>query len=305
MSAEREKVCAVVATHFPDAGLGQRLERVLAQLPRAILVDNGSSGEPALLLETLARDPRVELVRNGRNLGIAGALNRGIARASELGFGGVLLVDQDTEVYPEMVMTLLRIQDRCGESAAVIGSNYFSVRRDRDLVTCRGRPAPEWIERRTVITSGSLVAMKVFERIGPFREDYFIDSVDHEFCLRARARGYRVVMSCAPLMRHAIGGPTRYPAWLSPMAVFDHSPRRKYYIARNCVATMRRFARREPAWCLRQVLRLGVELVSILAVEGRKGAKAQAFFTGIGHGFAGRMGPIESSWPDGYAGCAD
>jgi len=46
--------------------------------------------------------------------------------------------------------------------------------------------------------------------IGVFREEFFIDRVDFEYCLRAKARGYCVIRTRKPLMSHTIGTPTAH-----------------------------------------------------------------------------------------------
>lgn len=67
----------------------------------------------------------------------------------------------------------------------LIGGNYWNTHAQRHFL--HARRALLFRERKTLITSGMLIPLSLFGKIGMFREDYFIDSVDHEFCLRARA----------------------------------------------------------------------------------------------------------------------
>ncbi len=146
------------------------------------------------------------------------------------------------------------------------------------------------MKRRTVITSGTLMSLELFKNIGGFREDYFIDSIDHEYCLRARANGYPVVMSCKTLMSHSIGRPgPRGGHFLA----FDHPPVRKYYMARNTLVTLKTYFWREPAWAVRQLARLIVEFLSIVFVEGDKRNKGHAFFWGLVDAVRNKMGRCE------------
>ncbi len=297
MLPERENICAIVVTFYPAPGLRTRIEAILGQVARAVIVDNGS---PAELLEELDGIPGLLWIRNTANLGVARALNQGMARAREAGHDWGLLLDQDSAADSDMAQTLVAVYREASPRPAVVGSNYFNTHKHRDFIRCgAGRPA-DHVERKTVITSGSLLDLRLAQELGGFREDYFIDSVDHEFCLRARSRGHRIVIGCKPAMRHAIGGATCYPHWLAGLTAFNHSPVRKYYISRNCLVTIKHYLAREPAWCLRQVLRLMIEFASILLIEDHKRKKLAAFFTGLRHGIAGRMGPIQSAWPDGY-----
>ena len=105
--------------------------------------------------------------------------------------------------YPEMVRTPLFTAGPAHLRPAVIGGNYFDTK--RAVMKCRQylRPMPE---RKTVITSGCLVDAAFAREIGGFRDDFFIDQVDHEFCLRTRANGRRVAISAKPVMQHSVGG---------------------------------------------------------------------------------------------------
>jgi len=144
-----------------------------------------------------------------------------------------------------------------------------------------------------------LVPLSLFKAIGLFREDYFIDSVDHEFCLRARAHGCRILISCRPVMEHNIGAHVVNASRLRQFMSFNHSPARKYFIARNTIATVKLYFFQEPLWSMRQGWRLLSDFASILLFENEKLKKAEAFMVGAIHGIIGRTGRIEEAWPNG------
>lgn len=292
----QRNTCAVIVTYHPDKGFPDRLERVLQQFPSAIVVDNGSRA--AELPGSRGDLPNVHLVLNRANLGIAAALNQGVSLAMRQGFQWVVTLDQDTVVAADMLATLLDVYQKSGGGKVIIGSNYRDAHRRRNYVECADSVAG-YQERKTLITSGTLVSLSVFETIGFFLEDYFIDSVDHEFCLRARAHGYRILISCQPVMEHSIGASVENPSRLRQLMAFNHSPTRKYFIARNTIATVKSYFLREPMWCVRQGWRLLSDFASILLFEGEKTKKMMAFVVGAIHGMLGKMGPIEKAWPNG------
>ncbi len=289
--------CAVIVTYHPDEGFPDRLGRVLQQFSSAIVVDNDS--QAAILPGNRGDLQNVHLVLNHTNLGIAAALNQGVRLATQLGFQWVVTLDQDTVVAADMLATLLDVYQKSGGGKVIIGSNYLDANRKRNYVQCADS-AMDYQERKTLITSGTLVSLSVFENIGFFLEDYFIDSVDHEFCLRARAYGYRILISCQPVMEHSIGSSVENPSRLRQFMSFNHSPTRKYFIARNTIATVKSYFLREPMWCMRQGWRLLSDFASIILFEGEKPRKMTAFVVGAIHGMVGKMGPIEKAWPNGY-----
>jgi rhamnosyltransferase len=248
----REAICAVVVTRNPDAGLFSRMEQVRAQVDRAVLVDNGSGDLCVSRLRELATSLRVHLILNGANEGVARALNQGAQYAEEQQYRWVLALDQDTSVAADMVDSLLAVYQEFPDKArlAVIGSNYTDP--------VHGRPAAanpdgnhSWGEEvKTVITSGSLISLDALNEIGGFRDEFFVDCVDLEYCLRARSKGFRIALSSRPLMQHCIGNLTEHHLPWKATGTTNHPPQRQYFIARNTVLLACEYLGREPTWVL-------------------------------------------------------
>jgi len=287
-SPSLDTVCAVVVAYYPDGEFHARLRSLLPQVARVVVVDNTPVEGAACSLDFPEDAAKIHLISNRANLGISTALNQGLRHASEAGCKWALTMDQDTRCFPDMVSTLLGVAATCVPAPAVVGGNYVDPRSKHFKVVVG--EAGDFLVQKTVITSGSLVDVPTALAIGAFREDYFIDQVDHEFCLRARAHGHQVVISRKPVMAHSVGesGGVRFP-WLGELP--NHSPLRKYYIARNTVVTVMAYWRREPGWCLRRLARLLLGLGGMALLEEQGFRKVRAFAGGIADGFRGRMGP--------------
>jgi rhamnosyltransferase len=178
---------------------------------------------------------------------------------------------------------------------AVIGSTSFEAAGAGWVGKESG--GPPWIEAVNVITAGSFVSLTVAGRIGGFREGLFVDYVDTEFCLRARARGYRVLASRAPAMTHRIGQPTE--RWIGPRAVHptNHSAVRRYYITRNRFYVWRKYWRAEPRYVAKDMLATHKELVKLLLFEQDRPAKLRAMAAGLRDGLrsvSGKRGSPDS-----------
>ena len=179
---------------------------------------------------------------------MATGLNQGVRRVDELGLSWALLLDQDTVVDDDLVDCLAEIwrQHASPTEIGLIGANSRSTASGR-LGIQSSPGASGYVELKTIVTSGSLLAMAAYERIGPFRDDFFIDGVDLEYCLRLRGFGFRVLCSRRALMTHA-SGKGRERRFLSRVVlVGDHEPWRYYYMLRNFVHVARAYVRREPA----------------------------------------------------------
>lgn len=288
-SAVGDSVCAIVVAYFPDEEFDTRIQKLLPQVARVVIVDNTpGDSSTAGLKERFQNTTQVQLIENRANPGISVALNQGLAYALTSGCKWILTLDQDTQCYSDMVDTLLSVCTTCELNPAVVGGNYLDPRNKGPVVPTRG--AESFLEQKTVITSGCLVDATAAKAIGGFREDYFIDQVDHEFCLRMRAHGYRVVISRKAVMNHSVG--TNGGANVPFLGVLpNHPPLRKYYITRNTIVTIAQYWRKEPAWCLRRLGRLLLGLWLMTLLEKDRFNKVMAFTCGIADGLHRRMGP--------------
>lgn len=287
----KASVCAVVVAYHPDEGFGQRLAELLSQVSALVVVDNTPTEARRKSIDfPSAAGKQALLTENHENLGVGAALNQGLKQASTWNCDWLLTLDQDSRCEANIVKTLLRIVATCTPRPVIVGSNYHDPRNDTTKVP-EGR-ATEYLDQKTVITSGSLVDVRFAEAIGGFRADYFIDQLDHEFCLRARAHGGRIVIGRKPVMEHSVG--ETGGAWLPLLGYLpNHAPLRKYYVARNSLVTIATYWHAEPDWCLRRAIRLLLGLPLMVVLERQRIAKVRAFFAGIADGWHGRMGPCQ------------
>jgi rhamnosyltransferase len=281
------QVCAILISYHPDAELPRRAARILDEAGALVIVDNGSGEETHAMLRRIAADARVSLVLNPANLGVASALNLGVERARALGFTWVLLLDQDSDLHDDMLASLIEVRAAYPQPAqvAVIGAGFGED-------TPPAPPGVAWQEVESVITSGSLIPLALHAAIGPFRDEFFIDYVDSEYCFRARAQGYRVLRTAKPLMSHTIGAPTRHDLLGKLKWTTNHSPDRRYYIARNDTVMLREYGGYAfGSWALKSLARRLRTCKRIVLYERSKARKIAAVSAGWWDGVRGRMGP--------------
>jgi rhamnosyltransferase len=288
-----QDVCAITVAYHPDAKFPMRSERILREVGALVIVDNGSGDTELKMLRDLATNPLITLISNIDNVGIARALNIGIGRAITLGFKWALLLDQDSWIDDDMVQSLIAAgasypdRDRLG----VIGSGYRDVNNplheQKDEIV-----GDNWEEVASVITSGSLIPLKAHAAVGAFREEFFIDHVDTEYCFRARAKGYQVIRTRRPVMSHSIGAISRHEVLWMKKWTFNHAADRRYYFARNDTVMLRESGRyifglwalKSFGRCVRLCKRIGL-------YEEMKTHKIIAVARGWWDGVRGHMGP--------------
>lgn len=185
------------------------------------------------------------VIRLGANKGIAAAQNIGINHSLGVGAEVLVFLDQDSSLDAGVIEGLLEgISNGDAEIVAPIYKDYEkgftypivnvlrSGLREKIIPYSGGRP----FYTNVAISSGTAVQSHVFEKVGLMREDFFIDYVDTEWCLRCFAFGYRVKVLPSVCMRHSIGDRSINLYFLR---VPVHSPYRRYYRVRNSIHLLR------------------------------------------------------------------
>lgn len=250
--AGADAICAIVVTYHPQPTvLRELLLRLRPQVGKVLIVDNTPASDAnadEVLASAIANIDALDVVRLGKNLGIATALNAGIEHARAQSFDFVLLSDQDSHPDPAMVATLMAAYEALTDQGVRVGCTCPAF---IDLVTgqsvpfqvqepgrvfysnCPAERAEPWAEILTAITSGSLVPMHAIDSVGGMRDDMFIDNVDTEWCHRARAKGWRLFGVGDARLEHRLGEGS-FRVWYMKWRWFnDCSPPRMYYRVRN------------------------------------------------------------------------
>ncbi len=298
------RICAVVVTYHPDLAVLDTVRAALAgQVAATLVVDNGSSAEVVDWLRA-CQTATLTLLSLAENTGIAAAHNRGIAWARTQGFTHVLLLDQDSVPAPGLTGHLLRALARLeaqGERVAAVGARYQGSHAGNDSffvqfgwvkfrsIRCNDREAEQTVPADFLISSGTLIPLAVLDDVGGMEEGLFIDHVDTEWFLRARARGYRAFGACAALMRHGLGEGS-YRVWFGRWRHLPrHRPLRHYYIVRNSLLLYRRdYA--PPRWIVNDLVRLLFMFVFYSLVQAPRREHARMMLQGLVHGLRGRRG---------------
>ena len=295
VAPDQQNTAAVIVTFRPDHQLAHRISRVAAHAREIVMIDNGSDADFTATLENARRNSGAMLISNPENRGQAAALNQGVDYAVNHGFEWALLLDQDSAVLPQLLpgAQAAYAEYPHPEKVAVIGADHdhpFHFKKRRKFPN-----AGAYREMRTVITSGSFVRLKILRQIGGFQEDLFIDSVDDEYCMRARRHGFAIIEATAFGTEHKIGAPKIVQFLGKPRSTSNHPPTRRYYMARNRCVLAARYFLRDPAWSgllLKSLLR---EVLFIAMFEEQKAAKLKATALGISDAVLQRSGKFDEA----------
>lgn len=216
-------VAVVTVTYNSAAVIVEFMESLLKQTYqhfRLYVVDNASSDTT---LELLARyaDPRIMVIRNLTNVGVADGNNTGIRAALNEGSTSVLLINNDAVFGPEMISTLHeglwkytcdmivpkilyfeppdKIWSAGGRFSRLRGrSKHLGFNKNDD-----GR-FDEPREVRYSPTCCMLIRREVFEHAGIMDPNYFVYFDDADFCLRAHRAGFRLMYAPETQLFHKV-----------------------------------------------------------------------------------------------------
>jgi len=278
--------CGVVVTYLPPEGMASRLAKIAKHVDALIVIDNSASDAVASMLVPVAAQLGAHLVLNAQNVGIAKALNQGIDQARSKGVSWVVFFDQDSVPNDEFRTELSQILSTYvgTKPLGVIGCNYFLPGSAKPRYPTASPDGKSYARITSVITSGSAYAMSMLSRLGPFRNEYFIDCVDTEYCWRARTNGYAVCITTKPLVTHTIGAPTSHRVFGRKLTTWNHSAFRRYFIGRNNILLFQEYFSRLPGDSFDLLGYVLKTALKICVVEQEKRKKLGYLLLGIWHG---------------------
>jgi rhamnosyltransferase len=286
-----QSVCAVIVTYHPSAKMLENMAKVLAQVQGLVVVDNGSGIDELDPLRVESQTLGFHLIENGENLGVAEALNQGVRWAKSEGYPWVILFDQDSRITDSFVRQMFATWESHPERERVCSIHPRYI--DPETGVEAGVPFARDSGTVLPMTSGALMPSWIFDRIGWFASEYFIDSVDWEYCFRIRAAGYLVAGSRHTTLLHAAGNPTKTTFLGYTFHPSHHSAVRRYYISRNCIAFYRKYFRLFPGSVLSRLYGQLKDTIVCLVAEEDRGRKFRNFLLGTWDGLIGRMGKRE------------
>ena len=254
---------------------------------RVWILDNGSEAvvPPEVIAAKIGRYVRLEA-----NLGFAGGFNRGLRQAHSEGYGSAYLLNSDAFPERNAVRSAMKAL-RNNPLAAAVGSVALDdtgrdVLFDGDWaygLPRRGRTTLPSRSRRADYLNGAGLAIRLssYFEIGPMYEPYFLYHEETDWCFRARAAGWHLLVDPGSIIRHG--------------DINQRPPLRQYYYrARNSILACRRGVRlqsSQPPSIWGAVAKIGGEL------KGKSRDEKDAMLNGLADGLTGRFGPRREEWP--------
>lgn len=284
--------------------LNKLVSALTTQVHTIAVYNNG--GIASDTLSELFKSTNHTILGSGENVGIAQAVNAICTCAQNNGAEYVITFDQDSSPDTDLVFLLHSFFQSLSDQRQVAAvAPYFVDRRNRKALfpilqesrwwVRKAYPAPASngaIQTTLLITSGMLLKLSAWKKIGPFRDDYFIDHVDTEWCLRAHRLGFKLYIHPGLIMEHELSDEP--PKRVFGRLVLKYSPIRRYYVFRNSVTLIldKNVPRGNRLYLLATI---GYRFFVNLLVDDNKLRSLKAMALGVTNGLTGKMGRFDGN----------
>ena len=277
------KTSATVIWYNPDNENINNIKTYINYVEKIYIIDNSMKNN--MKLSSSLNNDKIEYVYNNKNLGIAKALNLACEKAINDGFEWILTMDQDSSFDSDGIKKYFETFDNMEKENIGIFSPRHILKND----TKEFDESSDFLEVDHVMTSGNLLNLKIWEEIGRFDENLFIDEVDSEICFRIIENGYKVIQLNKIRMFHELGNLEKKNFFTRKISVLNHNHIRKYYIMRNKFYMLKKYKK----YRLRYIYYILNDFFKVIFYEKDKLRKLKYMFKGITDFMKNKMGELD------------
>lgn len=234
------KLAGVVVWYNPSKKDIKNIDSYIKSIDKLYIVDNSENGSNE---SKIPNSKKVEYIYQNENLGIAKALNIACYKAIKEKYKFILTMDQDSCFKSNDVDKMKNKISSLDLSEIGIISPWHKTKLKLE------KPKEEIDYPLDVMTSGNILNLDIFQKIGGFKEFLFIDGVDIEYCLNLKKNGYKVMRINSIEMQHDLGD-IFYRNFLGKEFMCDnHNYLRIYYMTRNYRYIRKEYRNIAPEFC--------------------------------------------------------
>ncbi len=274
MTNRPHKIAAVVVLYNPDDGVVDNISTYINQVDKLFVVDNSENINRDIIKRISA--PNIKYIENNTNLGIATALNIGAQNAINENYDYLLTMDQDSKASERMVEVLVDIAATSKDIGIIVGEHVNQDDQPKKVVEFSG-------EILSTVTSGNLLSLSAYQKVGVFLEELFIDHVDHEYCLRMNMNGYKIIKTTKTFLYHKVGDTQIKKLFFLTFCPSYHPPIRLYYRTRNRFFVDKIYQRKFPTYVRKDLKHFLREITEIVLYEQEVMIKIKMIWKGYKH----------------------
>ena len=265
------KVAGVVTLYNPTDEDISNINTYIDDIDLLFVYDNteGKNNQSRLPV-----NKKIVYIYKNENVGVATALNYGAKEAIKRGFSWLLTMDQDT-TFKEGVIDKMKevIVTKDMSNIGIVTPWHHTKLIDK-------KPETEYDYPGDVMTSGNMVNLEIYQKIGGYKDDFFIDGIDIEYCLNLRKHGFKILRINSIEIDHNLGDLFYKKVRGRLFLCTNHAPFRRYYIMRNYHYILDMYKDFDPTYCYSLVSQRH-NMIGVLLFEKQKYKKIRDYIRGL------------------------
>lgn len=276
------KLAGMVTLYHPTDRDIENISTYLGSVDRLYVIDNTEGESNAA---RLPKSQKIEYIFSNQNIGVGAALNLAAKKALKDGYSWLLTNDQDTTFRPGVLTKLKQRIERENDPKLAIVTPWHNTRL-RDP-----RPKAD-DDPHDVMTSGNLINLKIWKKLGGFKDWFFIDGIDIEYCMNLHRHGYRILRVNSLAIDHNLGD-LFYREFAGRLYLCTNHPAiRRYYLMRNYHYIFDLYGDWDFAYCASLCAAQKHNMVGVLLFEKQKIRKIYMYLKGYFDHKKGKKGKL-------------
>jgi rhamnosyltransferase len=286
LRADFKKIASVVVLYNPDDIVINNISSYLGQVSEIFVFDN-SDLPNSQIIDKIKSIPKIVYYTEKKNCGIGYALNYAARWAVDNGYEYILTMDQDSVASNDMVYKLYKEFQKF-DSVAI--SSPWIIQKNNFI---KSKITKSYAVNRC-ITSGSLIRLQNYFKVGGYDEKLFIDYIDFDFCFKILQNNLKIVKNPQANLFHSVGNLKNWK--FGPINFFstNHAPLRLYYRTRNRFY-IRKIYKDQKKFFRMDLINFAKEIIKIIFVESEKIQKLKMIYLGYYDFKKSKLGKFEGS----------
>lgn len=272
------KIAATVTLFYPEEENFKNIENYLDEVEKVYVIDNTPNQS---CKEKFKKNPKIEYY-SFDNIGVAKALNIAAEKALKDKFKWLLTMDQDTVITSDIIKEMKKKIIETDTKKIGIVTPWHNTKLKVE------KPKEDIDYPQDVMTSGNLLNLDIWKKLGGFIEDFFIDGIDIEYGLRLKKNGYKIMRLNYLSIEHDLGD----IFYVGDKLCTNHNGLRRYYMNRNYHYIYDMYFDTDPEFC-KFLISNYKTMAKVVLFEKQKCQKVYGFCLGYIHYKKGIKGKLK------------
>lgn len=279
------RLAGIVTLYNPTDQDIKNIDTYLDDIDKLYIIDNTEGKDNK---DRIPKSKKIDYKFKNENVGVATALNMGAKLAMKDGFDYLLTMDQDT-VFKKGDIDALKKDIQTVDMTKIAIVTPWHKTKANSL-----KPMTKFDLPCEVMTSANILNLRIWKKLGGFKDWMFIDGIDIEFGLNAVSHGYYILRDNSIEVEHNLGNIFFRKLGRRNVLCTNHAAIRRYYIMRNNHYIYDMYFDKYPAYC-QMLINQRHNILAVILFEKDKLKKLKMYRKGLKDYKEGIKGKYQSS----------